>query len=94
MLLALAALWITVATGLLAKPSAATLAPAFAAALCAVRAAAMARRLWRTRRRAVAGVIAALVVLALTGAALAVAGFLRYESPPPPSAGAWTFWRC
>jgi uncharacterized protein involved in response to NO len=93
-LLALAALWITVATGLLAKPSAATLAPAFAAALCAVRAAAMARRLWRTRRRAVAGVIAALVVLALTGAALAVAGFLTYESPPPPSAGAWTFWRC
>lgn len=93
-LLALAALWITVATGLLTRPSAATLAPAFASALCAVRGAATARRLWRSRRRAVAGVIVALVVLALTGAALGVGGYLTYENPPPPPTLGWTFWRC
>ena len=91
-LLALAALWIAVATGLLARPSAATLAPAFASSLCALKGAAVARRLWRSRQRAVAGVVA---VLAVTGDALAVADFLTYENPPPPPrTGGWTFWRC
>ena len=96
-LLALAALWIALATGLFAKPSAATLAPAFASSLCALRGAAVARRLWRSRRRMVAGVVAVLALLALTGDTLAAVDFLTHEPPPPPpppTASGWTLWHC
>jgi hypothetical protein len=96
-LLALAALSIAVATGLLAEPSVATLAPAFASALCALKGAGVARRLWRGRRRVVAGVVAVLAVMALAGDALATVDLLTHERhPPPPPATAfgWTLWRC
>jgi len=94
-LLALAALSIAVTTGLLARPSAALLVPAIGSSLCALRGAAVARRLWRSRRRAVAAVVAVLAVMALSGDALATVDLLTHEDPPPPRPTAgWTLWRC
>ncbi|TAK26588.1 MAG: hypothetical protein EPO40_21085 [Myxococcaceae bacterium] len=93
-LLALAALWIALTTGLLARPSAAALGPAIASSLCALKGAAVARRLWCSRQRAVAGVVAVLAVMALAGDALAAVDLLTHEDPPPLPAGGWTLWRC
>ncbi len=93
-LLALAALWIAVTTGLFSKPSAATLAPVVPSVLCALRAASMTRRLWRGRRRVVAGAVGALAALALVGAGLATMDYLTGEEPQYPSTTGWTLWHC
>jgi hypothetical protein len=96
-LLALAALSIALATGLFAEPSATMWVPVFVSSLCALKGVAVARRLWRNRRRVIATVVTVLAVMAFAGDALAVTDFLTHERlppPPPPSAGGWTFWRC